>query len=178
MASIHHYLIILAVGKNQKDVVSELLRACTQCGCNILNSKIHALGQELSISLFVSGNWSAIAKMEASLPSLEQRFGLKLCVRRTAESIQTARAMAYSIQISAIDKEGILSGITDFFSRLGIPIEEVAAHTHASHTGTRIANLSLRINVPDKVHLASLREKFISYCDDHNLDAFLEPMKI
>lgn len=177
MISVNNYLVITAVGPARSEIIPELTRACTQCGCNILQSKVNLLGQELCLVLFVSGNWGAIAKMEATLPSLEQRLGLNFILRRTSETLLLSKTLSYNIQISAIDKPGILSGITDFLYRLAIPIEEICVNTFLMHTGTRMANLLIRIHVPEKVHLATLREQFINYCDDNNLDAFLEPIR-
>jgi glycine cleavage system transcriptional repressor len=174
---VNNYLVISAVGPNRPDVIAEFTRACTQCGCNILNSKINLFGQELTIALFVSGNWGAIAKMETTLPSLEQRLGLNIMIRRTTDLVTNNKSMLYNIQIVAIDKLGILNGLSDFLLRLGIPIEEITANTYISHTGTRMANLTIKIDVPDTLHLATLRDQFISYCDDNNLDAYLEPLR-
>lgn len=177
MSPMHNYLIISAVGPYQPEVMNELSRACSQCGCNLLNVKMINMGKEISATLFVAGNWGAIAKMEAALPTLEQRLNLSLTARRTVEYVQPTKSITYSVQVSAIDKPGILNGLSDFLFRLAIPIEEMSAHTYVSHTGTRMASLTLKINVPDSVHLATLREQFMSYCDDHNLDAFLEPIR-
>lgn len=177
MASLHNYLIISALGPYQSEIMGELSRSCTQCGCNILNVKTIMMGKEISITLFLSGNWGAIAKIEAALPSLEQRLGLNFISRRTAEYIPPEKSMTYTAQISAIDKPGILNGLSDFLFRLAIPIEEMNAHTYTAANGTRMAALMLKLNVPDTIHLATLREQFISYCDDNNLDAFLEPIR-
>lgn len=173
----NNYLIISAVGPYEPEVFNELSRACIQCGCNLLNVKMIIMGKEIAIILFVAGNWGAIAKMEAALPNLEQRLNLSLIARRTVEYIQPQKSMTYTMQVSAIDKAGILNGLSDFLFRLGIPIEEMSAHTYLSHTGTRMAALMLKIAVPDTIHLATLREQFMSYCDDNNLDAFLEPIR-
>lgn len=175
MNLINNYLIISAVGAYSPEIFQELTRACTQCGCNILNSKMNRLGQDISILLFVSGNWGAIAKTEATLPSLEQKLGLQIYIRRTQDQEQETKAMPYTIQVAAIDKMGILTGLCEFLCRSGIPIEEIAANSYASINGTRMANLTFRINIPENTHLATLREQFINYCDDNNLDAYLEP---
>lgn len=173
-----NYLIISAVGQYRSDIVNELSKACIQCGCNVQASKMNMLGKEICISLFVSGNWGAIAKMEASLPLLEQRLGLTLVVRRTSESPSNLRSMSYTVQVQAIDKPGILNGISDFLYRLSVPIEEISAQTYLSHTSTWMATLTFKINVPENLHLASFREQFMSYCDEQNLDAFLEPTRL
>lgn len=177
MIPTHNFLVISALGPHCPEAISEISRACTQCGCNIQNSKINVLGSEISLVLYLSGNWGAIAKMEATLPNLEQRLRLNFLSRRTSEIISSGKSMSYNIQISTIDKDGILNGISEFLYRLAIPIEEITTHTYLMHTGTLMANLTLRVNVPDKMHLASLREQFINYCDDNNLDAFLEPIR-
>lgn len=173
----HNFLVICAVGQCQPETLNELSRVCAQCGCNIQASRMNILGKELNLTLFVSGNWGAIAKMEASLSLLEQRLGLALLVRRTSEYFSSQPSMSYTIQVQAIDKPGILNGISDFLHRLSIPIEEMSAHTYLSHTNTRMAALNLKINVPENMHLASFREQFLAYCDEHNLDAFLEPTR-
>jgi glycine cleavage system transcriptional repressor len=177
MISMHNYLIISALGPYQPEVINELSRSCTQSGCNLLNVKMLMIGKEVSVTLFLAGNWGTIAKMEAALPGLEQRLGLSLISRRTSEYIHPTKSITYSVQVSAIDKAGIINGLSDFLFRLAIPIEEMSAYTYLSQTGTRMASLTLKINVPDNIHLATLREQFMNYCDDNNLDAFLEPIR-
>lgn len=177
MASIQNYLIISAIGLNRPDIISELSRACLQCGCNLLNTKINLLGEDLAMVLFLSGNWGAIAKMETTLPSLEQRLGISIQARRTQEPNVTGQSMPYTIQITAIDRAGILNEVSDFFLRLGVQTEEVSSHTYVTNPGTRMASLHFKINIPEKVHLATLREDFMAYCDKKNLDGFIEPLR-
>lgn len=177
MASIQNYLIISAIGLNRPNIISELSRACFQCGCNLLNTKINLLGQDLAFTLFLSGNWGAIAKMETTLPALEQRLDITTQTRRTQEPSIIEQSMPYTIQIVAIDRPGILNESSDFFQKLGIQMEEISSHTYVTHPGTRMASLHFKINVPENIHLATLREKFMSYCDDKNLEGFIEPLR-
>jgi glycine cleavage system transcriptional repressor len=37
--------------------------------------------------------------------------------------------------------------------------------------------LSMTVNIPVRVHIATLRENFMIFCDDRNLDAIIEPYK-
>lgn len=172
-----NYLIITALGQQQPETITEISRACTQCGCNLLNVKISSLGNEFAMTLFLVGNWGAIAKIETTLPTLEQRLGLKLFAKRTSEFHTHSKAMVYTIQATALDKPGILQGLAAFLHQLAIPVEEISGHTYITHTGTRMVSLNTRIHIPENIHLATLREQFMSYCDDNNLDAFLEPLK-
>lgn len=177
MIPVHNYLIVSALGIHRPETISELSRTCLLAGCNILNIKTHILGRDLAIMLYLAGNWGAIAKIEAILPSMEPRLGLAIQARRTNEASFTGQFMTYTIQVTAIDRNGILNGISDFLLKFATPIEEVSAHTYLTHTGTRMASLQLKIHVPENIHFATLREQFMSYCDDHNLDGFLEPAR-
>lgn len=174
MVPIPDYLIISVLGPNRPDLVSELTRACTQAGCNLLNINTQILGSELSATLFLSGNWGAIAKMETLIPSLEHRLEFSAMVRRTHEPVITGQWMLYNLQLVAIDRPGILQGLSDFLFKEEIPIEEINANTYQTQPGTRMVSMVLKIKVPETHHLATLREKLIGYCDDHNLDAFVE----
>lgn len=177
MASVYHYLIMTALGQQRPETLSEISRVCTQCGCNLLNIKINTHGNEIAMVLYLAGNWGAIAKIETAIPTLEQRLGLKLTAKRGTEAKQLGQAMVYSIQVTALDKPGIMQGLTSFFYQLSIPIEEISGHTYFTNTGTRMVSLSAKIYISDKVHLATLREQFMTHCDDNNLDAFLEPLR-
>jgi glycine cleavage system transcriptional repressor len=35
----------------------------------------------------------------------------------------------------------------------------------------------MTVGIPADIHIAGLREEFMDYCDDLNLDAVLEPLK-
>jgi len=177
MIPAYNYLIVSILTPNKTDVISEISRIAVSCGCNILNIEFNRLGTEQTIILYLAGNWGAIAKMEAALPALEQRLGLSTLVQRTSEPPSTEPSMTYSLQLAAIDKMGILNGISDFLYKMNIPIDQISAHTYLSQSGTRMVSMNLKLKVSDKVHLASLREKLIGYCDDNNLDAYIEPTR-
>lgn len=177
MIPVNNYLIVQVVGNNRPNIISELSRAFVNCGCNLLNTKLNILGNDLAVHFFLSGNWGAIAKMEATLPSLEQKLSLSIQARRTTEPSYTHSTIAYTIQVTAIDKPGILNGIAEFLYSMNIPIEEISAYTYTPHTNTRMVSLLIKINIPDTTHLATFREQFMNYCDDNNLDSFLEPAR-
>lgn len=174
MVSINNYLIVSALGTNRPEIISELSRAFLQCGCNLLTIKTHIFGQDLSVMVYLAGNWGAIAKIEATLPSLEQRLNVVLHARRTSGPELDGKFISYTAQITAIDKPGILNGLSDFLSGFLVRIEEVSGQTYISQSATLMASINVRIQVPETVHLATFREQFMSYCDDQNLDAFLE----
>jgi len=37
--------------------------------------------------------------------------------------------------------------------------------------------VQMNVSVPERIHIAQLREEFMEMCDQYNLDAILEPVK-
>ncbi|MEJ2397928.1 MAG: glycine cleavage system protein R, partial [Gammaproteobacteria bacterium] len=48
----------------------------------------------------------------------------------------------------------------------------------AAHTGSPMFTLSMTVEIPAATHISSLREQFMEFCDQLNLDAIMEPVKI
>ncbi len=88
--------------------------------------------------------------------------------------------MPYSVDVVCLDQTGIVSSSPGFFS--------VAGHRHrravdtrsyaAAHTGAPMFAVQMIVNVPSRIHLSTLREEFLELCDQLNLDAILEPVKM
>ena len=48
---------------------------------------------------------------------------------------------------------------------------------NAAHTGTQMFAANLIITIKPEQSLSQLREEFLLFCDDLNLDATIEPFK-
>ncbi|HSX20830.1 MAG TPA: ACT domain-containing protein [Gammaproteobacteria bacterium] len=173
---LNSYLVITALGPDQVNMVNQLTHSITNYGGNILNTRMTTLGNEFGIMLLVEGSWNAVAKIEASLPGIEQRLGITTNVRRTTPKQKQKKTMPYLVHAVTNDREGILNDLAQFFAQQDIKIEDVRAHTYMAQTGTRMSSMSININIAVNTHLPTLREKFMSYCDELNLDAGLEPL--
>jgi glycine cleavage system transcriptional repressor len=44
-------------------------------------------------------------------------------------------------------------------------------------TGADMFSAHVTIGVPASMHIAALRDDFLAFCDDLNLDAIMDPMK-
>ena len=74
-----------------------------------------------------------------------------------------------------MDHPGIVHPITEFFSGKQINIEELETETYAApHTGATMFSLQMTVAVPTGVAISHLRETFIDFCDELNLDASFE----
>lgn len=172
------HLVFLAIGKDRTGIVQEVAKAAHECRCNIADSRMAVMGQEFTMTLLISGHWDGIAKLEALLPSIAQRLGLTHITKRTDVKADAPAAMPYAVQVIALDNPGIVSDIAQFFASQDINIENMETSAYAApHTGTPMFALDMTVNIPAQIHLASLRESFLLFCDDRNLDAVIEPYK-
>ena len=64
-------LIVLSLlGSDRPGIVDEMTKVILECGGNIDESRMTALGKEFAMLLLVSGNWHTLNKLEASLDKL------------------------------------------------------------------------------------------------------------
>ncbi len=170
--------VISAVGVDKPGIVNTLSEAVLECGCNIADSRMAVLGGEFAIILLVTGNWNTVAKLESLLPGLQDKLGMTIVAKRTEQRRSTQNLMPYAADVIALDHPGIVYNLAHFFSSRHINIEELQTSSYrAAHTGTPMFSVHMEVGVPSDLHIADLREAFMDFCDERNLDGVLEPLK-
>ncbi len=178
MPSKKNFLVISALGSDRPGIVNELSQTVLEDGCNINDSRMTVLGGEFAILLMVEGNWNTLAKLEKALPNLGERLGLTIISRRTEERAPASGLLPYMVEVVAMDHPGIVHHLAGFFSQRNINIEDMITTTYAAaHTGTTMFSVGMSVGIPTDIHISSLREEFMEFCDSLNLDAVLEPIK-
>ncbi len=173
-----NHLVLAALGADRTGIVDEIAGTASDCRCSIADSRMVVMGQEFAIIMMVSGTWDAVAKFEALVPALEKRLGLSILLKRTQRRTAQKESLPYNVNVIALDNPGIVHEIANFFAVQGINIESLETSTYAApHTGSPMFALNMIVNLPARVHIASLRENFMLFCDDRNLDAIIEPYK-
>jgi glycine cleavage system transcriptional repressor len=177
-ALMQNHLVITVLGKNTTRLVEQFTRAVKDCGCNISDCRMAALGEEFAMILMVSGTWDSIAKMEDMLPRLEDRLNLSIRSARTQLQPPDRPLMPYAIDVVSYDHIGVVHDITKFIANNNISIQALYTNTYrAAHTGTPMFSLHMTVNIPTDVSIAALRGEFMDFCDQLNLDAIMEPVK-
>src|SRR5258707_14228361 len=59
------HLAVSAIGGDHTGMVHELTRVITDCGGNIAQSPMAALGSEFAVLRLVTGNWHTLARIES-----------------------------------------------------------------------------------------------------------------
>jgi glycine cleavage system transcriptional repressor len=171
-------IAISAIGGDRTGLVYDLTRVVVDCGGNVLESRMTALGNEFAMLLLVSGNWHTLAKLEGELQKVAEASGMTISARRTELKPLRPDVVNYTVDVVCLDQPGVLHSLAGFFASRGVDIGDISTRTYsAAHTGAPMFSVYMVVHVPTRIHIAALREEFMDLCDNLNLDAILEPMK-
>ncbi len=172
------FLVISALGHDRPGIIEQLTRLVVNHDCNIHDTRMTVLGGEFAMLLMASGSKTSLQKLESDLPAVGDALGLTTIARWTEARSPSADARPYQVDVVALDHPGIVNEIAGFFGQQLINIEEMDTGTYAAaHTGSPMFSLSMVVNVPSSKGFRDLRESFLDFCDERNLDATIEPRK-
>ncbi len=171
-------IVISAVGSDRTGVVNDLTKVILDCGGNIKESRMTSLGSEFAMLLLVSGNWHTLGRLEKDLQRFAADNALAIQLRRTEARKFATDLLPYAIDVVCLDQAGIVHHLAGFFASRDIEIAEVTTRSYpAAHTGAPMFSVQMVINITGGIHIAGLREEFMEFCDQLNLDAIMEPVK-
>jgi len=168
-------LAITVIGPDRAGLIRDLSKIVTDAAGNIQESRMIALGSEFAVLMLISGNWHAVAKIREKLEALQSRGEITIALRDSAARSEVAAA-PYVIDVVSLDREGIVLGLSTFFAGRQLEIAELNTRRYnAPHTGAMMFSVQLTVNIPADLQVSTLREEFLEFCDNENLDAIMEP---
>ncbi len=171
-------LSITALGAHHTHYIAEMLPAIRDCKCSVLEIRSSQLGQSTASYLLIQGNWNQIAKVETILEQIQKRLEVKIEMLRTEPKDKGKDYVPYTLETLSLDKERIIESINAFLLEREIEIEEITGSSYlAPYAHTPVFSTKFVLLVPPQLHLLSLREEFLDFCDRLNIDAILEPIK-
>jgi glycine cleavage system transcriptional repressor len=178
MPEVRKYLSITALAPTRDGLSAELIAGVEQRGCEVAECRIVPLGNHFAASLLLTGNWSALGKLESALPGLADRLGLELRFAHTELPESAPDYRPYSAEVIAPQHSKLLSEILQFFAGQDVRVMEISAQAYESgFTGAPMCSIHLALQVPMTQHPQSLREAFMDLCDDLHADGMLDPIK-
>ena len=168
-------IVISAVGSDHTGLVQDLTKVILACGGNIEESRMTTLGSEFAMLLLVSGNWHTLSRLEQGLDKLGKSDDLQVSIRKTDAKPTEEDRMPYAVDVVALDQQGIVFNLANFFASRDIEIADVATSSYAAaHTGAPMFSVQMTVNVPSSIHVAQMRDEFYDMCDELNLDGVVE----
>ncbi|HZP67108.1 MAG TPA: glycine cleavage system protein R [Rudaea sp.] len=173
-----NYLLINAFAPHAHSPLVAITKRIADCGCNLAETRLAALGRDVAVLVLAQGSWDAIAKLESALARLEREEQIRIVHFRTGAKPPQTNLLPYVVEVVAADKAGILFQIAEFFQQHGISIEQLQSTRYrAMQTGADMFSAQITIGIPANTHIAALRDDFLEFCDGLNLDAIMDPMK-
>ena len=173
-----NYLLISAYTTHPRSPLLPVSRRVADSGCNVLDTRLCTVGRDVSVTTLAVGSWDAIAKLENMLAKMDRDEGMRIVWYRTAQKPMQSDLLPYIVEVIAADKPGILYQLADFFDRQGITIENLQSTRYrAMQTGAEMFSAHITIGIPASSHIAALRDEFLAFCDELNLDAIMDPVK-
>ncbi len=171
-------LAITALSNHQINFIAEILPAVRDCKCNILEIRSSRLAQSTAAYLLIQGNWNQIAKFESTLDIIQRRLDIKIHTLRPDPKDKPKECLPYSLETISLDRDNVTESITSFLFDREIDIEEITGSCYqAPYIQTSVFSTKFVILIPSQLHLLTLREEFMDFCDQLNIDAILEPIK-
>lgn len=173
-------IVITVMGEDRPDLIAELTRMIKDAKCAILESRMTELGLEFAAHLLVEGNWNHIVRLESLLETTAQRSNLKLGTMRCQEEEERneEEMIPYTVDVFAGDQPGNIHELASFFTARNIKILDLSTSRYpAPYSGARVFLAHMIVKIPAGMKIVSLRDEFLEFCDQLNLDAILEPVK-
>lgn len=178
MADTRKYLSLVALGTGHDRLASDLVSAVDQRGCEIVECRLSPLGRHTAAVLLISGNWSALGKLESALPGLAEQLGLLTHAAHSDLAEPSGDHRPYVVELVAPQQATLVSELLHFFGTQDVRVTEINAQAYDSaHTGAILCNVHMALQVPLNQHPQTLREAFMDLCDELHADGMLDPVK-
>jgi glycine cleavage system transcriptional repressor len=178
MSKIENTLAISFLATHSAHLPLELFKAIRERGCEVDDCRFAPIGDRLAASLLVSGNWSALGRLETALPGLAQKLNLLVQFSRSEPRKENAEHRPYAGEVIAPQGKDLVVHILEFFQGQDVEVAEISTQKYQStHTGAAMCSVQMVLHVPISQHPQALRESFMDLCDDLNADGMLDPIK-
>lgn len=171
-------LAFTTLGSTHSAIIAEILPLISDCSCNIVELRYTHLCKSHAAYFLIEGNWNQIAKLENMLENSEKKLHCKFHSLRQETLVNFDSYMPYSLETISVDHPGLVRCVTDFLLERQIIITEVnGSQYQTSYVQTPVFSLKFTLLIPPELRLLTLREEFLDFCDQLNIDAILEPLK-
>ena len=168
------------LAQQQPDLLTRLIQIVADSNCTVRECHSTIMDNLSAGHMMVAGDWHEIAKLENTLTQLTpETGGLQVNLSRVDNWELEQPYIPYTIEVYAPDRAGILQELTHFLQTQNILITQIkSSRNRANKIMTDLFCVNLNIAIPANTHVISLREEFLDFCDNANIDAILEPVKI
>ena len=170
------HAILTAIGVDRAGLVDEVSRYIFDRGGNIEDSRMVNLRGQFALILLIEADDAALLSIRQSLPAFADTIGLRLTLADSTTAAGPLPGIPFKLKTYSMDQPGIIHRVSDLLREFGVNIEDLAARQEsAPFAGTPLFLMEMRLTIPPKVSISTLRSKLTSLCDSLNCDVDFEP---
>lgn len=176
--STENLLSISVLARSRPNIPLELFKAIRERGCEVEDCRIAPIGDRLAANMVVSGNWSALGRLETALPGIAEKLDLQVRFERCEPRQINPEFRPYGAEVIAPQQQDLLVHLLEFFNGQDVEVAEISTQKYTStYTGAEMCSVQMVLHVPVNQHPQALREAFMDLCDDLNADGMMDPIK-
>ncbi|WP_163938103.1 glycine cleavage system protein R [Paraferrimonas sp. SM1919] len=166
-------LVFTALGTNRPGLVSQFARLASECHCNIVDSRMAIYADQLTLSMMLTGEFSAIARLEAELPALAASLELLTVMKPCTPHDVTDYVAQMKVNFAGKDKVGTMKIITEELALRGIDLASVRTQSLADNN----QKMELLLSIPPKVDVDKIKAAIDDLAQQLELDSEIELMQ-
>ncbi|SQD80347.1 glycine cleavage system protein R [Moritella yayanosii] len=157
-------LVITALGSNSPGIVHKLIGHVSNCGCNIVDSRLAIFGNEFTLIMLLSGEWNAIIQLESSLPIKSQELDLITMMKRTERHEPISYDHTIEVEVTIPDATGIIEKFTLFFTNNNLNLAGLRSEILTAADNSDILKAHFTLNTTSDCDLAVLKSELSGLC--------------
>jgi len=157
-------LVITALGSNSPGIVHKLIGHVSNCGCNIVDSKLAIFGNEFTLIMLLSGEWNAMIQLESSLPLKSQELDLITMMKRTERHEPINYDHTIEVEVTIPDATGIIEKFTLFFTNNNLNLAGLRSEILTDTGSADILKAHFTLNTTSDCDLAILESELCGLC--------------
>lgn len=150
------------MGPDRTGSVSSLTKLASECGCNIVDSRMAIFGLEFTMIMMLEGSAKAINQLESKLPAMAIKRELITMMKRTSEHSLKDYTEHYLVEYAGIDQPGVLKAVTAFFAARNIDISSLKSEIDSE---SKNMSATIQIALNEELSIEELESDYIALCE-------------
>ncbi len=155
-----------------------LLKQARQTDVSLTQNELRRRLNGFHFQLEFSGEWHRLAKFEGHLKAMQKTLeeGVVLHYHRGTLTPDEMLYIPYYAEVTSVFNIDLVMLIGEFFDAERIILQEISMDRFVEgRTFVPLQTLRVKVWIPIDMHLPELRESFMLFCEQYNVDGIFEP---
>jgi glycine cleavage system transcriptional repressor len=157
---VRRFFIVTAVGRDRPGIVADLAQLVFDCEGNLEDSRMTILGNEFAAILLCSGADELERRLADGARRLEWQNRLTIFIRplegEPRPAVPAPGTRLYRVETEGEDRAGIVAGVCRVLADRNVNVADLRSESLPSPSGGAIYQMSLLVEVPERLDLAEL----------------------